>query len=335
MDPREGYRQPLADASQYIQPAKYWEANNRHIQELAKVYTTPREIYDYVVQTLTYDYKRATQIPIRKGAAQALETPNNAICMEFTDLFIAIARAAGIPAREAVGYAHTTNARLRPLSFVSDVLHAWPEYYDEGRQIWIPVDPTWADTTGGVNYFDKLDFNHIVFSYHGKSSEYPFPAGFYKKAGENSKDVSVSFAKLLPREGTPALEVTYNVPSKVTSGFTFRGQVVVENRGQTAIPEAVVNIQSAPTDVAITEQLSAIPPYGKVAIPVSMAIPSYFYRGNGSIVTTVRDEVSKYNFEIVPLAYQFLLPIGIGVGLVIVLVIFWVGSGIWKHRKRY
>ena len=57
--------------------------------------------------------------------------------MEFTDLFVAIARAAGIPARESVGYAYTTNSRLRPLSLVTDVLHAWPEYYDADKKIWV------------------------------------------------------------------------------------------------------------------------------------------------------------------------------------------------------
>lgn len=332
--PRQGYSEPLLDRDQYIRPDKYWESNDSDIRELARIYTTPREIYDYVVDTLAYDYKRASQIPIRKGAIQALKTPDNSICMEYTDLFIAIARAAGIPAREAVGYAHTTNARLRPLSLVSDVLHAWPEYYDLERLIWVPVDPTWADTTGGVNYFDKLDFNHIVFSYYGKSSVYPFPAGFYKNAGQNTKDVLVRFAKSVPGDTLRKLAVTYNFPDTVTSGFAAAGQVLVENRGETSAPGASVNIQSAPTDVAITERLDDIPPYAKVAIPISMDIPGYFYQGRGSIVTTLDGEVSTFDFTVVPLAYQFLLPIAAGLAIVIILVFAWIRSGIWKHRKK-
>ena len=39
-----------------------------------------------------------------------------------------------------------------------------------------PVDPTWGDTTGGVDYYNFFDLNHIVFAYNGKSSEQPPPA---------------------------------------------------------------------------------------------------------------------------------------------------------------
>jgi len=54
--------------------------------------------------------------------------------MEFTDLFIALSRAAGIPAREINGFAYTDDIRLRPLDLVTDMLHAWPEYYDEEKE---------------------------------------------------------------------------------------------------------------------------------------------------------------------------------------------------------
>lgn len=327
--PREGFRQPLSDRSIYTRPLKYWEANNGKIKELAKTYTTPRTIYDYVVETLSYDYKRASQAPIRKGAVQALESPGNSICMEFTDLFIAVARAAGIPAREAVGYAHTTNPRLRPVTLVSDVLHAWPEYYDDEREIWIPVDPTWADTTGGANYFDKLDFNHIAFSFYGKSSDYPYPAGFYKKSGSNTKDVSVSFSRAIPSEAEPRLAVSYAFPSQATSGFDARGQVLVTNRGSTTISSAQITVQSTPTDVAISKNITNTPPYANVSIPITIAIPSYFYKGTGTIVTTAGDVVAKHDFVVVPLAYQFLLPIVAGLSFVILLFILWIRRG--KH----
>ena len=57
-------------------------------------------------------------------------------CNEHTALYVAMARAIGIPARIAVG-----------LTFVRGAFyyHAWPEVYlDEGagRGYWLPVDPT-------------------------------------------------------------------------------------------------------------------------------------------------------------------------------------------------
>ena len=110
--------------------------------------------------------------------------------MEFTDLFIALVRAAGIPARELDGYAHTSNTALRPLTLTKDILHAWPEYWDD-RRGWVMVDPTWENTTGGVDYFNKFDLNHFVFAVKGSSSEMPVPAGSYKFSGEDSDDVRV------------------------------------------------------------------------------------------------------------------------------------------------
>jgi transglutaminase-like putative cysteine protease len=66
-------------------------------------------------------------------------------CNEHTALFVALARAAGIPSRIAVGLVSVRNAFY---------YHAWPEaYIDEGggRGFWLPVDPTFnqfpADAT--------------------------------------------------------------------------------------------------------------------------------------------------------------------------------------------
>jgi hypothetical protein len=58
---------------------------------------------------------------------------------------------------------------------------------------WIPVDPTWGHTSGGINYFDQLDLNHIVFAINGDSSQRPYPAGSYKLTESNNKDVTVTF----------------------------------------------------------------------------------------------------------------------------------------------
>jgi transglutaminase-like putative cysteine protease len=335
MYPPEGFTQALDDPTAYLKPLKYWESQNPDIQELAKKYTTAREIYDYVVRTLSYDYQRINQTPIRKGAVLALTNPTNAICMEFTDLFIAIARAAGIPAREIIGYAYTNNVRLRPLSLVSDVLHSWPEYYDSARNLWVPIDPTWANTTGGVNYFDKLDFNHIALAVQGISSDYPYPAGFYKKSGSNSKDVNVQFSDKIPSPQEGQLSVSFVFPKKVSSGFAANGSVVIENSSGVPIARKAVTIQSTPFDVAHAEELRNIPPFSKISIPISIALPSYFMQGKGFIAVTAGDQVTRYDFDIEPFIYRFTIPFFIIAVILIAIAFFSLRSHIlWKHRKR-
>jgi transglutaminase-like putative cysteine protease len=68
-------------------------------------------------------------------------------CNEHTALFVAMARALGIPARIAVGLAYVRGLQG------AFYYHAWPEVYLEeaGRGLWLPVDPTFnqfpADAT--------------------------------------------------------------------------------------------------------------------------------------------------------------------------------------------
>jgi transglutaminase-like putative cysteine protease len=183
-----GFVVPYED---HLKPTRYWQADDKEIKALAEKLKTPSQIYDYVVSNLTYDYGRAGKSGERKGAKVALSNPKSAICTEFTDLFVALVRAAGIPARELEGFAWTENPKLRPLSLSSDILHAWPEYWDKDKNVWVQVDPTWGNTTGNIDYFSKLDFNHIVFAIHGKSDVSPLSAGFYKTSDDQKKTVSV------------------------------------------------------------------------------------------------------------------------------------------------
>lgn len=125
--------------SDNLKESAYWQVNDPTIKALAAKYKTPREIYDFVSTTLKYGFDRVQPNVQRFGAVKALQNPNDAICMEYTDLFIAIARAAGIPAREIDGFAYTENPQLQPLSLVADVLHAWPEYYDKDKGAWSDV----------------------------------------------------------------------------------------------------------------------------------------------------------------------------------------------------
>lgn len=196
------FDKPLAEFKEsnpsptYLSEQKFWE-KNEEIKRISSNLKTVRDVYNFVVETLNYSYERANQKSQRLGSAQIIKNPNQAICMEFTDLFISLARAIGIPAREVDGFAYTFDSRLKPLSLVSDILHAWPEYWN--GQSWIQVDPTW-EKTSGLNYFDRFDFNHLAFSKRGLSSTFPFPAGSYKEIKDlnSGKDVLVNFTETLP-----------------------------------------------------------------------------------------------------------------------------------------
>ena len=284
----------------YTNPLQYWESGDPSIIALAKQYSTPESIYQYVVKTLSYSYERVNQNPVRRGAVQALVSPKQAICMEFTDLFIAMARAANIPAREVVGFAYTTNSKLRPLSLVTDVLHSWPEYFDKEQSIWIPVDPTWGNTTGGVDYFTKLDFNHITFAIHGISSTYPYPAGSYREESKTGKDVNVDFADALPVVSGGSLTTQIQFPSTISAGRTTAGSVVFTNETGVSIEKADISIDASPFPYTMTTTEANIPPYALMSYPVNIPVANFVMRGNGRITTTVNGVTQEKIFTSTP-----------------------------------
>lgn len=182
----------------YLEPDQYWEVNSPIIQDLKNYFSTPNQIYDYVVEHLDYDYENLKQSE-RLGAVKAFQDKKG-VCTEFSDLFVTLARSNGIPARELEGFAFTENKELFTLAAENDVLHSWVEYWDTKNKIWIPADPTWSKTTEGIDFINGFDLGHFAFVIHGQSSTKPTPPGFYKTNRNQNKNVRVNFAdKLIPR----------------------------------------------------------------------------------------------------------------------------------------
>ncbi len=228
----------------YLKEEKYWE-QDEEIKKLGQELKTPQAIYDYVVKTLNYDYEKAAldKTPVRLGAHVVLAKPEEAICMEFTDLFIALSRAAGIPAREVDGYAYTSNSKLRPLSLANDILHAWPEYWDEEKDLWVQIDPTWGKTSN-TDYFNRFDFDHLAFATRGISSTTPFSAGSYRSK-DSRKDVLVEFSTDFPQISLrpPVLQLTF--PEKIMAGLPIKGQLKITNNNIASLYNLKVDLSSS------------------------------------------------------------------------------------------
>jgi len=256
----------------YTQSQQYWEQNTT-IKNISQKTRTPQDIYEYVVKSLRYDYKKVTEQNNRLGALGVLSKDASAVCLEFTDLFVALARASGIPARAVEGYAYTNDNLLRPLSLSQDILHAWPEYYDSTRSTWIMVDPTWGNTTGGSDYFSTLDFYHVAFVVKGRESTYPIPAGGYKD-DQKRKDVVVNFVEIEKFKPRSALTLTSSFPDFVLSGLPVKGKVTVKNTGNTALmnKKLIIKPDDGKEKVYTVE---TIPPFGTKDIPIELSVSSF------------------------------------------------------------
>lgn len=194
-----------APLPQHTQSQSIWPISDPQIITTAANLKNPKAIYDYVISHLTYNYD-LIKTPQRRGALAALNDPANSLCTEFTDLFVALARAKGIPSREVEGFALTNDPKIKPVNPNSDILHAWPQYYDKIRQSWVDIDPTWGKTTNGVDYFSDLDLNHLTFVIHGLDSHNPPSPGSYRLSQDKTIDVSLSTVRVTPSNLPPTID---------------------------------------------------------------------------------------------------------------------------------
>ena len=183
------------------------------------------------------------------GATQALKYPDQAVCTEFSDVLIASARERGIYVREVQGFAFANERELRPVQENSDILHSWVEYYDQSKNIWVPIDPTWQSTSG-IDYFNSFDFNHIVFALHGKKADYPFPAGSYKSA-PGGKDIFIEPTTDILVENKKIAGSLAQIPLPDT-GDLFTADLAIKNTGN-------VNLWSIPIHISADNATIATP----------------------------------------------------------------------------
>lgn len=315
----------------YLKPQKYWESDNAQIKKLANELKTPENIYKFVVDNLKYDSSRIKGGQIRVGAYKVLNKKDSAVCLEFTDLFIGLSRAAGIPARAVEGYANTNNSAQRPLSLLKDVLHAWPEYYDFDKKTWVMVDPTWENTTGGIDYFRVFDFDHLVFVKKGEDSEYPVSAGGYKfEDSLNTKDVLVSVSKYSDFSN-PILSASLNFKEKYLSGFPITGTIEIINSSGVLSPNQTLSLTSKYFSPH-TQNLffNKIPPFGKEIIPVSFNSKDFLTNGRGIIKIQINKESIEDEISVQPFYKNIFFILG---GIIIGSAIGLLSFTAYKRRR--
>lgn len=315
---------------------KYWEKDNPQIisalNEIFKsgIPATNKQkeslIYRYVVDTLHYDSDRANSNNVeRLGAVTALNNPNLAVCMEFTDLFIALSRAAGVPARELDGYAYSQNKTLLPLSLDGNSLHAWPQYYD-GEGNWIMVDPTWENTSGGVDYFNKIDLNHLVFAIKGVSSDEPFIT--------NDVKVGVSDEEFKP---SPQIKVSLLSANLIWPVIKSSLTVEVTNTGNSLQSSLPIALSGKPFSIFEVNSSNSgqIPPFGHTNTTFAIKAPIW-NNVNETVNVIVGEKQFTKNLAIKPLLFFISSPYSllVLVGLIFAVYLAVFGAHIAKHHKK-
>lgn len=195
------------DLKEFLKPEKKIESDHGAILSIAEYlkagledpYDITGAIIDYIHEY--YDYWKDGAIVEYDGKG-ALWTAMTTIgrCSELSYLFVALCRAAGVPARE-----------LRGLTFQWDEgepgYHQWAEVYLDGTG-WVPVDPTWnLGLEKRDNRIVSMDGKHIVCSRGNAASTMKGKRFCLGEKWINQKKVSFS---LVPKSSIKLIESMFS-----------------------------------------------------------------------------------------------------------------------------
>jgi PKD repeat protein len=108
------------------------------------------KLYDFVARSLYYDYQRAENAEYEFLSASEILEAGKGVCSDYSILYTALLRAAGIPARLAAGIPVYTILYEKEREI--DIGHAWVEIKFPGYG-WVPVDITTEEDYWTSNYF--------------------------------------------------------------------------------------------------------------------------------------------------------------------------------------
>lgn len=161
---------PSEIKEKYTADAINYQIHNPLIQNIVKEQTAKIKnpliksilLCQYVGDHLTY------VLDDRWDDAPTVLTRGNGSCSEYCFVYIALLRAAGIPARYMGGTVQKTNE----YPYIDKVFHRIAEIYLPNYG-WIPIDPTWTDSVKiPFLYFGSYQNNLLIFNIGGGPSEF-------------------------------------------------------------------------------------------------------------------------------------------------------------------
>ncbi|AQT67977.1 putative protein involved in cytokinesis, contains TGc (transglutaminase/protease-like) domain [Anaerohalosphaera lusitana] len=163
----EGSRWPLTTEKErkYLTGTRMLPTTGKIAEEASSVagnsytdLTKARILYNHIVDTVEYDKSGEGW---GRGDAMYACNVRKGNCTDFHSLFIAEARALGIPARFIMGLPLPADKDAG----VIEGYHCWAEFYTDEKG-WLPVDASEASKNPGKRdaYFGRLDRNRVAFT---------------------------------------------------------------------------------------------------------------------------------------------------------------------------
>ncbi len=206
---------------EYLQSTDSVDVNDPRVIALVEELTRGEDDSFIVVEKLANWVEQNVEYSLDTVTAEASQSSSwvlenkRGVCDELTNLFIAFARAAGIPARFVSGVSFT-NSPLFPEGWG---LHGWAEVYLPNYG-WVPVDVTY-------NQIGRIDLGHIPLKYAADANDASIK--YQWKGGTLDSKKLDADAELLSTEGVAEklLSITAH-PVREQAGFGSYNVIEVE-----------------------------------------------------------------------------------------------------------
>lgn len=214
------------EAKAFVKPSPYIESNFSEIvskaKELVDGASTYREalasIADYVSSNIMYDESIGRLANAHQlGAAWTLNS-RKGICLHISRLFVALARAAGIPARVVEGI------EAKPAALAEGSTHAYVEVFIPGYG-WLPVEPQKPSTILGLvppspGYVALVRGSGEEVELRGEEAR----ASIFKLVYKGALSVTFTYSAGISPSGPPPpmLKLDVSLPSVLHCGDQFK-----------------------------------------------------------------------------------------------------------------
>lgn len=294
-----------------------------HIQNPPR-FSSIKSVYSYVLATLSYDYSQLSKSSPRythKKFSEILRFPSDSVCLDYSSLFVSLARQNALYAREIIGYGFSPNEQIRPQS--GDLLHSWAEYYDIDSNRWNAVDPTWEDTSQ-IDYFTAFDLNHIALAIRGESSDKPNPAGFYRfSSSTQSKLVSVSYANSIPSIDQTLIVKRKSGKNSIVADHEETYMYSVTNEGNVTQYAVPLSVAGEGLHLNLSQNsIDAIAPMQTIEIPVKVLTDRFTRKTKTRLIFHASNSAVEQDIKILPAGYNIAFILSFGVLSILILILF-------------
>lgn len=271
------------------------EFANRIIENETNPYLKAKRIFDNVIDYLTYERQAV------EHSALWVYNSRKGDCTEHSNLFIALARAAGIPAKAVVGKGFLPLYSIGLGSVdIKGLGHEWAIIYLPNIG-WVPVDTVWPS---GQGYFGKIDYLHIVDATTGGEGvvtdgniSWPGPGSYSWKWSQTAPTTVVG-----SWSGTIAPEVLVEpeLQDLGKEGDILTLTLTVKNSGQQTIDNASASISADSTQFEIltsAQELGSLSSGGQRVVNFDLRVKEAAYDKSHTFTANVTYDSSYETYS--------------------------------------